>query len=144
MRKPKVARTFGEYADMELIPYFMSRLEYVSRLDIVWNQYVFDSLKKHARRVRGEGTREEYSNSKRLGYLFLRINRIFLFCSRKVVKSWSRSQRNLHHLPWHCLISKCTWQLCKWKFYHAIMKKQIPGYLHMQQSMGTRKLAFVR
>ena len=31
MRKPKVAKTFGEYVDMDLMPYFMSRLKHVSR-----------------------------------------------------------------------------------------------------------------
>ena len=40
MKKPKVAKTFGEYIDMDLIPYFMSRLEHVSRLDIIWDQYL--------------------------------------------------------------------------------------------------------
>ena len=44
MRKPKVSRTFGEYIDM---PYLMSRLENVSRLDIVWDQYSSNSLKDH-------------------------------------------------------------------------------------------------
>jgi len=40
MMKLKVARTFGEYVDMKLIPYSMSRLEHVSKLDIVLDQYV--------------------------------------------------------------------------------------------------------
>ena len=57
MRKPKVAKTFGEYLDMDLMPYFISRLEHVSRLDIVWGQYFSNSLKDHARKTRGEGTR---------------------------------------------------------------------------------------
>ena len=57
MRKPKVAKTFGEYVDMDLMPYFMSRLEHVSRLDIVWDQYFSNSLKEYTRKVRGEGTR---------------------------------------------------------------------------------------
>lgn len=57
MRKPKVAKTFGEYIDMDLMPYFISRLENVSRLDIVWDQYFSNSLKDHARKTRGEGTR---------------------------------------------------------------------------------------
>ena len=51
MREPKA---FGEYADMELIPCFISML---SRLDIVWGQYVSNSLKKHAHYVWGEDTR---------------------------------------------------------------------------------------
>ena len=57
MRKPKIAKTFGEYIDIHLMPYFMSRLEHVSRLDIVWDQYFSNSLKDHTRKTRGEGTR---------------------------------------------------------------------------------------
>ena len=57
MRKPKAAKTFGEYASMDLIPYFLSRLEHVNRLDIVWDQYFSSSLKEHTHKVRGEGTR---------------------------------------------------------------------------------------
>ena len=37
--------------------YFMSRLEHVSRLDIVWDQYFSNSLKDHTQKTRGEGTR---------------------------------------------------------------------------------------
>ena len=51
MRKPKAAKTFGEYANMDLIPYFLSRLEHVNRLDIVWDQYFSSNLKEHTRKV---------------------------------------------------------------------------------------------
>ena len=51
MRKPKAAKTFGEYANMNLIPYFLSRLEHVNRLDIVWDQYFSSSLKEHTHKV---------------------------------------------------------------------------------------------
>ena len=37
MRKPK---TFGEYVEINLLPYFISKLEHVSRLDVVWDQYL--------------------------------------------------------------------------------------------------------
>ena len=59
MKKPKIARTFGEYTDMELITYFMSMLEQVSRLDILWDQYVSNSLKKYARYTFEETVLEE-------------------------------------------------------------------------------------
>ena len=51
MKKPKVAKTFGGYVNMDLAPYFMSRLEHVNRLDIVWDQYFSNSLKEHTRKV---------------------------------------------------------------------------------------------
>ena len=35
MKKPKVVKTFGKYINMDLMPYYISRLEHVSRLHIV-------------------------------------------------------------------------------------------------------------
>ena len=63
MRKPKIAKTFGEYAEINLLPYFISKLQHVSRLDIVWDQYLPKSVKEHARKVRGEGTRRRVLES---------------------------------------------------------------------------------
>ena len=63
MRKPKIPKTFGEYAEINLLPYFISKLQHVSRLDIVWDQYLPKSLKGHARKVRGEGTRRRVLES---------------------------------------------------------------------------------
>ena len=57
MRKPKLARTFGEYADNDMIPFFKSQLVDVVRLDVVWDQYVEHSLKEEVRVGRGVGSR---------------------------------------------------------------------------------------
>ena len=54
MRKPKMAKTFGEYIEINLLPYFISKLEDVSRLDVVWDQYL---PYRHAQKVLREGTR---------------------------------------------------------------------------------------
>ena len=85
MRKPKVAKTFGEYVDMDLMPYFMSRLEHVSRLDIVWDQYFSNSLKEYTRKVRGEGTRRRVLENTAIpknwaGFLRNSDNKKELFC----------------------------------------------------------------
>ena len=85
MKKPKGAKTFGEYVDMDLIPYFNSRLEHVSRLDIVWDQYLPNSLKEHTRKVRGEGTRRRVLDSTVIpknwaGFLRNSDNKKELFC----------------------------------------------------------------
>ena len=57
MTKPKMAKTFGDYVEKNLLPYFISKLQHVNRLDIVWDQYLPNNLKEHAHKVRGEGTR---------------------------------------------------------------------------------------
>ena len=84
MRKPKVAKTFGEYIDMDLMPYFISRLGHVSRLDIVWDQY-FSNSKDHAQKIRGEGTRRRVLENTVIpknwaGFLRNSDNKKELFC----------------------------------------------------------------
>ena len=76
MRKPKVAKTFGEYVDMDLMPYFVSR-EHVSRLDIVIPKGIHS---KGSRRHQKKGFRE-YSNPKNwAGFLRNSDNNKELFC----------------------------------------------------------------
>jgi len=58
IRKPRLAKTFGEYVDNNLIPFFRSQLADVERLDIVWDQYFSNSLKQQVRMTRGEGSRK--------------------------------------------------------------------------------------
>ena len=58
MRKSKLARTFGEYADNDIIPFFKSQVVDVTRLDVVWDQYVELTLKEQVRVGRGVGCRK--------------------------------------------------------------------------------------
>lgn len=55
MLQPKVVSTFEEYFDVIFAPYILRQLEHVQRLDIVWDVYKDDSLKKAARERRGSG-----------------------------------------------------------------------------------------
>ena len=57
MLKPAAAKTFAEYASEIFIPYIFSQLHNASRLDLVWDTYVKDSLKGTARAKRGKGIR---------------------------------------------------------------------------------------
>ena len=54
--KPKLAKTFGEYADNKVIPFFKSQ---VGNVDVVWDQYFENSLKEQlqVRSACGEGSR---------------------------------------------------------------------------------------
>ena len=54
MLKPGTAKTFLEYASQVFIPYILGQLQHASRLDLVWDNYVIDSLKATARAKRGK------------------------------------------------------------------------------------------
>ena len=49
MLPTKTALTFEEYFDAVFAPYVMKQLESVIRVDLVWDVYVSDSLKRSAR-----------------------------------------------------------------------------------------------
>ena len=51
--------TFDEYADLMFIPYLVRLLEKCSRLDIVWDTYIQNSIKASARERRGQGVRQK-------------------------------------------------------------------------------------
>lgn len=57
MLKPTGAKTFDENAHQVVISYVASQLRNESRLDLVWDVYVTDSLKVTARAKRGKGER---------------------------------------------------------------------------------------
>jgi len=50
-------KNFREYAQEIFIPYMSTRLQSSSRLDLVWDTYIADSLKASARAKRGKGVR---------------------------------------------------------------------------------------
>ena len=57
MLKPRTAKTFLEYGDQVFYPFIESKLRNVSRVDVVFDQYLPDSLKETARQKRGKGVR---------------------------------------------------------------------------------------
>lgn len=57
MLNPGTAKTFQDYADSIFVPYAKSQLEKTSRLDIIWDVYIPDSLKGTTRQKRGKGIR---------------------------------------------------------------------------------------
>ena len=57
MLKHAATKNFDDYAQDVFIPYLSSKLQTVSRLDLVWDRYIADSLKGSARSKRGKGVR---------------------------------------------------------------------------------------
>jgi hypothetical protein len=55
--KPGAAKTFLEYAEIMFLPYLESQLRNTQRLDVIWDEYLYDSLKSMTRKHRGKGTR---------------------------------------------------------------------------------------
>ena len=57
MLKPTVAKNFVEYASQIFIPYVLSQFQNRSRVDLLWDMYVEDSLKGTARPKCGQGVK---------------------------------------------------------------------------------------
>ena len=55
--KPLEVKTFEEYALKVFLPYVEHQLQHASRVDIVWDQYLENSLMCRARNKRGKGIR---------------------------------------------------------------------------------------
>ncbi|KAG7164821.1 hypothetical protein Hamer_G019663 [Homarus americanus] len=63
MLKPEAAKKFEEYAQEVFISYMSTKLQTASRLDLVFDRYVADSLKCTARAKREEGVRRRVVDS---------------------------------------------------------------------------------
>ena len=57
MIQPVRCKTFADYATKIFVPYILSHLSKVSRLDLVWDRYMTCSLKAATRKKRGTGMR---------------------------------------------------------------------------------------
>jgi len=64
--KPVSAKTFTDYAVKVFLPYIESKLYNVSRVDVVWDQYIPNSLKHQTRSKRGKGIRRRVEASNAL------------------------------------------------------------------------------
>ena len=58
--------TFDDYADKIFIPYMKTLLQTASRIDVVWDRYVQDSLKESTREKRCKGIRRKVSGATKL------------------------------------------------------------------------------
>ena len=66
MVKPGTERTFSEYAADSFIPYIRAQLSHVTRLDIVWDEYLENSSKATTRGKRGSGARQRVAADNKL------------------------------------------------------------------------------
>jgi len=59
MLPPGRAKTFNDYASKVFLPYITSQLQHTSRVDIIWDEYLTDSLKAGTKKKRGRGIRRQ-------------------------------------------------------------------------------------
>ena len=97
--QPLAAKTFHDYAVKVFLPYIEKQLQQVSRVDIVWDQYIQNSLKSQARSNRGKGIRrrvEESANLPQNWSQFLRDDanktELFLFLVKHIKHLVTRKQ----------------------------------------------------
>ena len=96
MLKPVGAKTFQDYATLVFLPYIKAQLARVTRVDIIWDVYIPDSLKSTARENRGKGVRRRVAAANSIPgnwQEFLRVDEnkteLFNFLAHEVVENLS-------------------------------------------------------
>ncbi len=99
MLAPGTTKTFSEYATQVFLPYVTSQLQHASRVDVVFDEYLPDSLKAATRKKRGKGIRrrvEPSSSIPRNWQAFLRIDEnkveLFSFLAMKIAAKETEKQ----------------------------------------------------
>ena len=102
MLKPGTSKTFEEYAHQVFLPYISGQLRHVSRLDLVWDSYVVDTLKATARAKRGKGVRRRVVASAPIpgnwqNFLRVDLNKqeLFSFLSKVLIQSFDKDNKEL-------------------------------------------------
>ena len=100
MLKPGASKNFKDYAHQVFIPYMLGQLHTASRLDLVWDSYIIDSLKSTARAKRGKGIRRRVVASAPIpgnwqSFLRTDLNKkeLFSFLSKALVESFSHDSK---------------------------------------------------
>ena len=113
MLNPAVSKTFEEYAQQIFIPYVSTKLQTVSRLDLVWDTYLPDSLKGTTRAKRGQGTRRRVvaaAATPRNWQNFLRVDgnktELFRFLSCALMEWFDQVGKQLVITDWKTVLTK--------------------------------------
>ena len=94
MLRPGTANTFGEYAKEVFIPFVLSHYKYATRMDLVWDRYLPNSLKSMTREKRGKVVHRRVGTSVAVPgqwQNFLRVDEnkteLFNYLSKEIIKS---------------------------------------------------------
>lgn len=112
MLQPGAAKTFADYAKHRFSPYIKSQLQHVNRVDVVWDEYIPESLKAQTRSKRGKGIRRRVEPSSAIPgnwQQFLRIDEnkveLFSFLATSVTAIDTDSEKQIistHHAEVIC------------------------------------------
>ncbi|KAG7157202.1 hypothetical protein Hamer_G010051, partial [Homarus americanus] len=113
MLKPAAAKNFEEYAQEVFIPYMSTKLQTASRLDLVFDRYVAESLKCTARAKRGQGIRKRVVGSATIPgnwQNFLRVDsnktELFKFLSDTLLTWFDKEDKQLVITDGQAVLSK--------------------------------------
>ena len=113
MLKPVGAKTFQDYAMLVFFPYVKARLSRVTRVDIIWDVNIPDSLKSTARENRGKGVRRRVAAANSIPgnwQEFLRVDEnkteLFNFLAHEVVENLSTEKEVFSTCGKHVLCSR--------------------------------------
>ena len=122
MMKPVGAKTFQDYAMLVFLPYIKAQLARVTRVDIIWDVYIPDSLKSTARENRGKGVRRRVAAATSIPgnwQEFLRVDEnkteLFNFLAHEVVENLSTETGHVSikmYRPWHHALTKRRIHAC--------------------------------
>ena len=113
MLKPVGAKPFQDYATLVFLPYIKAQLARVTRVDIIWDVYIPDSLKSTARENRGKGVRRRVAAANSIPgnwQEFLRVDEnkteLFNFLAHEVVENLSTEKDVFSTCGKHVLCSR--------------------------------------
>ena len=96
MLKPIGVKTFQDYTTHVFLPFIKAKLRNVTRIDIIWDVYLEDSLESTAREIRGRGIRRRVApsntipgNCQELLRLADNKTELFNFLAHRVVENLS-------------------------------------------------------
>ena len=113
MLKPVEAKTFQDYAMLVFLPYTKAQLARVTKVNIIWDVYIPDSLKSTARENRGKGVRRRVAAANSIPgnwQEFLRVDEnkteLFNFLAHEVVENLSTEKEVFSTCGKHMLCSR--------------------------------------
>ena len=123
----KQVTTFEEYASSVFLPHITRQLETCTRVDVVWDRYLRDSIKAATREKLGKGVRMKVAGKNKVpeNWIGFLRKKNFLNFSRKKFHLLTilKARRFLLHLM-STFSPKAPIMTC----YHVITKKLIPGF----------------
>ena len=102
MLKLEATKTFPDFASKVFVPHILLHFHKVSRVDLVWDRYVADSLKASTRAKHGKGVRRRVVAGTIIpgdwkGFLRVESNKVelFKFLSEALLVSFSQEDKQL-------------------------------------------------